>query len=269
MRRNIIIIIVLGVLIWFANFYWKNFRGALPAIRKPKQDIAELVNPSTSSGINETGMPLDLPLGFSISIFAKDLGTPRVLAIDPSGNLLASIPSQGQVVALLDKDSDGIADETRIVIDELDRPHGMAFRCTDNECQLYVAETDQVAVYDYDQKNFKASNKKKIIDLPASGRHFSRTIIIRNDQLYISIGSSCDTCIEKDWRRAKILVADLDGSNLRTFASGLRNAVFMAAHPLTGHIWATEMGRDFLGDDLPPDEINIIDPSTGLSLIHI
>ena len=74
----------------------------------------------------------------------------------------------------------------------------------------------------------------------------------------ISVGSSCDACEEKDWRYAKILAVDPDGGELETFASGLRNSVFMAVHPLSKHVWATEMGRDFLGDNLPPDEINII-----------
>ena len=74
----------------------------------------------------------------------------------------------------------------------------------------------------------------------------------------ISVGSSCDACEEEDWRYAKILAVDPDGGDLSTFASGLRNSVFMAVHPLSKHVWATEMGRDFLGDNLPPDEINII-----------
>ena len=72
------------------------------------------------------------------------------------------------------------------------------------------------------------------------------------------MGSSCDVCEEKDPRYASILAVDADGGELTTFASGLRNPVFMAVHPLSKHVWATEMGRDYLGDDLPPDEINII-----------
>ncbi|KKS98039.1 MAG: Glucose/sorbosone dehydrogenase-like protein, partial [Candidatus Giovannonibacteria bacterium GW2011_GWA1_43_15] len=69
----------------------------------------------------------------------------------------------------------------------------------------------------------------------------------------------CDVCDEKDQRRAKILSVNYDGADLKTFASGLRNSVFMAIHPVAGKVWATEMGRDFLGDNLPPDEINIIE----------
>jgi glucose/arabinose dehydrogenase len=185
-----------------------------------------------------------------------------VIVEDPLGNLLVSIISQGKVVALPDKNHDGIADEVITVAEGLHSPHGLAFRCG-KTCKLYIAETDQVAVYDYDQINLKASNKKKIIDLPDDGGHFTRTIMLmpspNQDKLLTSVGSSVNAAYEKDWRRAKILISNTDGTNLKIFASGLRNSVFMAIHPLTGQIWATEMGRDYLGDNLPPDEINIIE----------
>jgi glucose/arabinose dehydrogenase len=82
---------------------------------------------------------------------------------------------------------------------------------------------------------------------------------VSNNELLVSIGSSCNVCHESDPRRAAVYVADLDGKNFRPFATGLRNTVFLATRPADGKIWGTEMGRDFLGDDLPPDEINIIE----------
>jgi len=82
---------------------------------------------------------------------------------------------------------------------------------------------------------------------------------VREKYLLISVGSSCDACEEEDPRRAKILAVDPDGGgDVETFASGLRNSAFMAVHPLSKHVWATEKGRDDLGDNWPPDEINII-----------
>jgi glucose/arabinose dehydrogenase len=166
---------------------------------------------------------------------------------DPSGNLLVSIISQGRVVALPDRNHDGIADEIKTVAEGLNSPHGLAFRCG-KTCKLYIAETDQIAVYDYDQLNLTASNKKKIIDLPDDGGHFTRTIMFiptsNQDKLLTSVGSSSNADYEKDWRQAKILISNTDGSDLKTFAT---------------QIWATEMGRDYLGDNLPPDEINIIE----------
>lgn len=259
----VLVVIFLAGFVFAGVFYWKNLRGIWPAIDKPSQNISDLI--PFQNQINKevvSSLPLKLPTGFSISIFAKDLGAPRVMAYDPLGNLIVSIPSQGKVIALPDKNSDGTADEIITVIDELNRPHGIAMRCT-KKCEFYIAETDEVAVYDYDTEKLKAFNKRKIIDLPGGGNHLTRTVLFMPDpkdhKLLISVGSSCDTCEEKDWRRGKILISNADGSDLKTFASGLRNSVFMAIHPVTGKIWATEMGRDFLGDDLPPDEINIIE----------
>lgn len=251
---TILVVVILAVL-WTINFYYKNLRGVWPAVKKSPEDISKM--------INTTGMPLKLPAGFSISIFAKDLVAPRVLSYDSAGNIISSITSEGKVVALPDRNNDGVADEVVTIIKNLNRPHGLATRCNDGECELYIAESHQVSVYDYDTKNLKATFKKKIVDLPNGGRHFTRTILFmpypNEDKLLISVGSSCDVCNETDNRRAKILVADIKKGTVQTFASGLRNSVFMTIHPITGKIWATEMGRDFLGDDLPPDEINIIE----------
>ncbi|MEJ2697243.1 MAG: PQQ-dependent sugar dehydrogenase [Candidatus Sulfobium sp.] len=120
-----------------------------------------------------------------------------------------------------------------------------------------------MSVYSYDLKNMKAVKIKKIADLPDGGGHVTRTLLFMpgtdEDRLLVSVGSSCNVCNEEDWRRAKILVIPAGGGKLDPFASGLRNAVFMAVHPETKKVWATEMGRDFLGDNLPPDEIDIIE----------
>lgn len=212
-------------------------------------------------GSNTTGLPLELPEGFSISIFAEGLEAPRVLALDPGGNLVVSIPSRGSVVALPDRDGDGTADSMAAVASGLNRPHGISFVC-DDACSLYVAETDGVRVFDYDAAALTASDRGKVIELPAGGGHWTRTVVVGDTpagkKLFVSIGSSCNVCIEEDPRRASIMTADPGGGNPVTFASGLRNAVFMAFHPVTGDLWATEMGRDNLGDDIPPDEINIV-----------
>jgi glucose/arabinose dehydrogenase len=270
MKKPLILISILMVaagLLWAGHFYWHNLRGAGPALKPPPQDIAKLLetapppSPAPPRPLDDPTDALKLPPGFAISIFAKGLGAPRVLCLDPEGTLLASIPSQGRVVALPDKGRKGVADEVVTVVSGLKWPHGLAFG-PGTEPKLYVAETPEVALYDYNPKTLKATNKQKIIDLPSGGRHFTRTLRFMSPppkpQLLIAVGSDCDVCVEKDWRYAKILVAEPDGSNLKTFAAGLRNSVFLTAHPVTGHIWATEMGRDYLGDDLPPDEINII-----------
>ncbi|OGI61775.1 hypothetical protein A2645_00570 [Candidatus Nomurabacteria bacterium RIFCSPHIGHO2_01_FULL_39_9] len=258
--KKLLKILLIGVVIfilgWLGNFYWQNLRGAGVIVQSPTQPKEEF-----KTETNTTGLPLKLPEGFSISIFAKNLGGARVLTFDPKGNILISVPSEGKVFALIDKNKDGLGDENKVIVEDLDRPHGMAFRCLET-CKLYIAETNQVAEYDYDKESLKAINKKKLFDLPVGGNHFTRTIIFEpypNDsKMLISVGSSCNVCNENDSRRAKILEYDFNTKKLETFASGLRNSVFMNIHPVTGDMWATEMGRDLLGDDIPPDEINII-----------
>ncbi len=145
---------------------------------------------------------------------------------------------------------------------------------------LYIAETHQVVRYAYDLERGELVDKnspENIAFLPGDGRHFTRTIAfgpnfrktaitkglseketLSPTKLYISVGSSCDVCLESSWKNAAILESDPEGNFTAEFAGGLRNSVFFTFHPETKEIWATEMGRDNLGDDLPPDEINIV-----------
>jgi glucose/arabinose dehydrogenase len=270
MKKTVILISILVAaagLLWAGWFFHENFRGSGPAFKPPPQDIARLLKtpppPSPAAPQPQAALtaPLKLPPGFTLSIFAKNLGNPRVLCLDPDGNLLVSLTHQGKVVALPDKGSQGVADRVVTVLEGLNRPHGLAFG-PGTEPKLYVAETTEVATYDYDPEKLTATHKQKIIELPPGSFHYTRTLLFKSPpprpRLLISVGSDCNVCVETDRRYASILVADADGGHLQTFASGLRNSVFLAAHPVTGHIWATEMGRDFLGDDLPPDEINLI-----------
>lgn len=249
----LILLLVIGV-IWLANFYKVQLSGIWPAVGGLSGDIVESI---------DTGeIPLKLPEGFSISVFAKDLVNPRVLMYGPDGNLWVSVPSEGKIISLKDADGDGKAEARLIVAENLNQPHGITTRCTE-KCEVYVAETNQVAVYDFDGKSSKLINKKKIIDLPAGGNHITRSLMFLpapdDNRLLVSVGSSCNVCNEEDSRRAKILSMNADGSDVQEFARGVRNSVFMAIHPVNGKIWATEMGRDLLGDNLPPDEINILE----------
>jgi len=258
------LLLTLAVLVWGGYFYWRNLRGATLLLRQPKSNIVDLFERSRQTGTTTVELPLKLPTGFTANIFAKDLGDPRVLVYDAGGNLLVSLPKAGKVVALPDKNGDFKADQVIEVIANLNHPHGIAFRCYGNngttDCKLFVAETDQLVAYDYDQALLKAFNKKKLMDLPAGGEHITRTVKVAPDErLYVSIGSSCNACQEQDQRRARIYSLNSDGSDVKVVASGLRNSVFFDWSYVDGRLWATENGRDLLGDNLPPDEINIIE----------
>jgi glucose/arabinose dehydrogenase len=257
-KRLITLAVILAAAgLWAGHYYWQKFRHSLPGYLGPPADIVQLLNKASDD------TPLKLPPGFAINIFARKVPGARVLARDPAGNLLLSLTRQGRVVALPDKNQDGVADKVVTVLSGLDNPHGLAFGL-EKPPQLYVAETDRVASYAYDPEHFRATHKKKIVNLPPGGRHFTRTLLFlpppQEHRLLIAVGSDCNVCVEKDWRYAKILVTDIRHPDLRTYASGLRNAVFMTLHPITKKVWATEMGRDYLGDNLPPDEIDILKP---------
>jgi glucose/arabinose dehydrogenase len=267
---GLIALFLFGVLAYAGYTLWKNYRGIRPAFFPPPARIADLLTPAPTAGtqenglqktparpVNTTNFPLTIPPGFSISIFAQDLGKPRVMTFDRQGTLLVSIPASGTVVALPDENKDGVADRTFSVVRGLNMPHGLAFRPGTDD--LYIAEVNRVVAYTYDGATHSVTNPRTIAELPSGGNHVTRTIGFGPDgKLYISVGSTCNVCVESDWRRTKILVADADGANLRAYASGLRNAVFFRWHLVTHELWATEMGRDYLGDNLPPDEINII-----------
>jgi glucose/arabinose dehydrogenase len=147
-------------------------------------------------------------------------------------------------------------DQTKIkLIFNLNNPHGLALK----DGYLYIAETDKVQRYVYDQTNLSLGPAEKLFDLPANGGHSTRTIKFGADgYLYVSAGSSCNVCEETDPRRAAILKYNPQDWTYEIFSSGLRNTVFFVNNPLTNEWWGNDMGRDLLGDNLPPDELNIL-----------
>jgi glucose/arabinose dehydrogenase len=202
---------------------------------------------------------LTMPPGFHIEIFAEAPHA-RQMAFSPGGVLLVTDMSDGTVLAFPDRKHTGRAEAMVPVLSGLNAPHGIAF----HNLKLYVAEINAVRQYDWDESQLRAGNEKKIVDLPGSGGgHSTRTILFANGKMYIAVGSSCNVCVEDDKGRAAVTVYNEDGSGERIFASGLRNAVGLTLNPKTNTIWATDNGRDWLGDNLPPEEVNDLGPSGG------
>lgn len=229
----LILIILAGLILYVYN----TTGGGKPA--------ATLSQPAQ----NATGLPLEKPPEFTLDIFAQNLGRVRDLTFSPEGILLASVPSEGKVIAIRDKNS------VTGVLTGLNNPHGIAF----NNGKLFVAEERRLSRYNWDGQKLTASLDKVLFGLPAGGNHITRSLIFdSNNNLYISIGSTCNVCNEANPWRGAVIITNPEGENPGVFATGLRNSVFLTTNPQTGEIWATEMGRDYLGDDLPPDEINII-----------
>ena len=197
--------------------------------------------------------PLKVPPGFHADVFASGVGSVRLMALDPAGTLLVSVPSRGRVLALPDAKGAGRADAIQTVVEGLDQPHGLAFK----DGALYVAEGGRVQRFHYDPATRKATQGTVVVrDLPQGGGHWTRTVVFGPDgRIYVSVGSSCNVCRESDKRRAAVLRYQADGSGEQLFATGLRNAVGLAFHPSTGVLWATVNERDWRGDDLPPDYV--------------
>ena len=253
----ILSIIVLVVLLVFGiRFYVKNLRGIWPLVETPSTGITQMADPTTYKNLN-----LNLPAGFSISIFAQNVPGARVMVFDNSGNIWLSETGQGKLVELIVKD--GKVQSQKIILTGLKNPHGLAFD-PQNPNVLYIAEETQISKMIIDPTVGKL---EKVIDLPKGGRHFTRTLGFGPDgRLYVSIGSTCDVCNEADPRNASVYSLNKDGSDFKQLAKGLRNSVFFAFNKNDGKIWATEMGHDYLGDNLPPDEINTIDPKSSAVL---
>lgn len=197
---------------------------------------------------------LRLPSGFQISVFAQNVGGVRSLVVGPPpGNVVyASRPDAGLIIKLPDDNHDGVADSVVTVARGLRGPFGIAFRGD----TMYVAEETAVKRFDPG-----ARTPVTIVRRLPSGGHVTRTIVFGpppDRKMYVSVGSSCNLCDESDSMRAAVLQFNPDGSGGRVFASGLRNSVGLAVHATTGELWATNNDRDNLGDDVPPERINIV-----------
>ena len=192
------------------------------------------------------------PAGFRVNVYAKQFKYPRFLAVAPNGDIFLADLGAGQVIVLRDPQHTGSAQQREIFADKLNRPFGIAF----HDDYVYVGNMNAVVRFRYDKQTSKRLGEvEHILDLPSGGSHVTRTVAFSLDgkQLFASVGSSGNIDVEKDQRRAAVLVADPDGKNSRIFASGLRNAVGLGIEPVTGAVWVAVNERDELGDNLPPD----------------
>lgn len=197
-----------------------------------------------------------VPKGYSIGIYAEGIPNARLMRFTPTGELLVSTPRRGQVILLdRDRDSNGRSDGQTVLLDNLNDPHGLDLHAG----WLYVAEADAIGRIRFDASSARVQGtfERIVTGLPGGGNHRRKTLRFGPDGwLYLSVGSSCNVCVEEDARRAAILRFRPDGSDGETFATGLRNTVGFDWRPETGEFYGTDNGRDMLGDNFPPCELN-------------
>jgi glucose/arabinose dehydrogenase len=178
------------------------------------------------------------------------------MAISPDGRLFVTETRAGRVTILPDPNSTGHASGHITYASGLNKPHGIVF----HGGYLYIAETNRVIRYHFKAGDDKGSSPEVVIpNIPPGGRHFTRTITFGPDgKLYLSVGSSVNAGIESNPVRAAISRYDADGSNGHVIATGIRNAVGLAWNPITHQLWASVNGRDYLGDNEPPDSVIVV-----------
>jgi glucose/arabinose dehydrogenase len=201
---------------------------------------------------------LSVPAGFTVGYFAKDLRGVRFMALGPGGVVYATQPRSGRVVRLPDANRDGVADGVEVVVSGLRQPHGLAF----HKGALWVANTDGVVRVPIGANGLASGEPVYVSRYDGGGGHWSRTIVFGHDgTMYVSVGSTCNICIETSPDRAAVLRFNEDGSGKRVYASGLRIAVGLAVNPRTGAVWVTQNERDNIQpahENLPPEELNIL-----------
>ncbi|MYA07845.1 MAG: sorbosone dehydrogenase family protein [Holophagales bacterium] len=198
---------------------------------------------------------IELPDGFSITFFAENVTGARSLAQSPGGTVFVGTRQAGLIHALVDSDGDGAADERYQIASGLNSPNGVAFR----NASLYVAEISRILRYDGIENRLDSPPQPFVVTdrLPTDTHHGWKFIRFGPDgRLYVPVGAPCNICNEADPYNAILRMA-ADGS-YQIVARGVRNTVGFDWHPVTRRLWFTDNGRDWLGDNSPPDELNVL-----------
>jgi glucose/arabinose dehydrogenase len=200
---------------------------------------------------------LNLPDGFKIEVYADNIDGARSMAIGDDGTLFVGTRNDKTVYAVQDLDNDYRADHISVLDSTLEVPNGIAFK----DGSLYVAEVGRLLRYDDIEANLDSIPEPVIVydDYPTEFHHGWKYIAFGpDDKLYVPVGAPCNICDStvSDKRYATITRMNADGSDREIYANGVRNSVGFTWHPETKELWFTDNGRDMLGDDIPPCELN-------------
>lgn len=308
--RNTLIFILLVLAIIAGAIYYlsrgqtgkyslEELSGPYPVIADPLPERFPTINVADIVGWADDDAPMAAD-GLVVSRFAEGLDHPRSMYRLPNGDVLvaetnspprenkgvegwvfknliakagAGSASANRISILRDKDGDGVAEEKSVFLDGLNSPFGMALVGD----TFYVANTDAVLAFDYDEETTSVSGEgTKIADLNAKApnNHWTRNLAVSPDEtkLYVAVGSNSnigENGMDTEERRASIIEIKLDEDNkTRIYASGLRNPVGLDFHPITGELWTVVNERDLLGPDLVPDYLAEVQLGTQFGWPH-
>jgi len=197
-----------------------------------------------------------LPEGFRISVYTRKVPNARSLALGARGTIFVGTRVKGgRVYAVRDENGDYKADRVFTIARGLNMPNGVVFR----NGALYIAEVERILRFDDIEKRLANPPKPVVVNdgFPSDRAHGWKYIGFGPDgMLYVPVGMPCNVCEKNDPRYGTIMRMKPDGSRLEVFARGVRNSVGFAWHPVTRELWFTDNGRDWMGDDIPPDELN-------------
>jgi glucose/arabinose dehydrogenase len=254
---------------------YTDFRYEQPGkVRKiTAQDLpAPYVTESASNGPQLAARPRDAwpkaPTGFSVQQYATGLDNPRLIRAAPNGDFFLAESSGGELKVFHGITSDGKPERVDTFATGLNQPYGIAFYPPgENPQWVYVGNTDSVVRFPYKNGDLKASGPAQhIVDLPHGAGHWTRDVQFTADgkKMFVAVGSASNvddpdtTPAEKN--RADILEFNPDGSDMRVYAYGIRNAgAGLAINPKTGELWCSVNERDGLGDNLVPDYITHVE----------
>ena len=210
---------------------------------------------SDNSSTEDENSNIKLPPGFKIEVYADNIPNARAMTLSPNGVLFVGTRAN-EVYAVIDANKDFKADTVIKIASGLNSPNGVAFR----DGSLYVAEINRVLRYENIEENLYNPPQPVVVNngFPSDAAHGWKFIRFGPDgKLYVPVGAPCNICLNEDDKRyASIMRMNPDGSDLEVFASGIRNTVGFDWNPQTSELWFTDNGRDMLGDDIPPDELN-------------
>ncbi|WHI49489.1 PQQ-dependent sugar dehydrogenase [Microbulbifer sp. MLAF003] len=196
---------------------------------------------------------LKVPDGFELSYFAEDVETARQLALSESGTVFSGSFSAKKIYAFKDTNNDGKADRRWLLMENLRAPTGVAYKNGD----LYVADINKIIRFPDIDKNLDKPKSEVVYDQFPSDRHHGWKFLRfdKKGNLIVPVGAPCNIC-DADKRYSKIFSLDLASKETKVIANGVRNTVGFDFHPQTNELWFSDNGRDMMGDDIPPCEIN-------------